>query len=102
VASIAAKRIADLAVKLGKGLALPQGLLQGVQLAADVVDEGAGGTEVDGAGYAVFAVAEAIVWPEGLAAAPAPGGIDASLLGEELGAEDQQKHRLMSELVRKT
>ena len=90
VPAIEPERVADLAANLKQGAALAQRRLESVQGVADAVDQGAGAAEVEGARGAAVAIAEAIVGAERFAVAAAPSGIDASLLGEELGPSGQE------------
>ena len=56
--------------------------LAGAEEAADLVDEWALASEVDGALSVAFAVGEAVVGPEASAAVGAPGGDDGALAGD--------------------
>jgi hypothetical protein len=78
-----------LAVNLFKGAGLAHGRLEGVKGLADAVDQRAGAAKIDRAEASSVSVAEAIVGAEGFAIAAAPGGVDGSLPGEELGAGGQ-------------
>ncbi|NLS95382.1 MAG: hypothetical protein GXX96_24840 [Planctomycetaceae bacterium] len=61
-----------------------------VEAAADFVDEGAVGAEVDGALSAGFAPGESVVGSEAAPAVGAPGGDDGALSGEAVGVVGEE------------
>ena len=101
LAAIKPQGVADAAAKLVDGPALTQRRLKGVQGMADVVDHGAGAAQIERAGAAVVAIAEAIVWAVGLGTAAAQASGDASLLGEEFRPGGQEGQGWMGVLVHK-
>jgi len=99
VAAIEPECVADAALKLVEGAALTQRRLEGLQSAADMIDQFAGASEIDGMLAAVFAEGEAIVGAEPLAVAVSPGGGDVALAGKELGTQGEEAQGWMNELV---
>jgi hypothetical protein len=97
--AVAPERVADLAAKLKHGAALAQRRLECSQNVADAVDQRTGAAEIEGARRAALAIAEAIVGAVDFAAAAAPRGVDASLLGKQLRPGGQENERRMGRLV---
>jgi hypothetical protein len=93
------ERAADLAFKTADGTAFDRRSLQHVKLLANSLDQVARPAEIDGMLLAVFAVAKAIVGPEGSAVTTAPSGGDMAVTGEKLGPQCKQAEGGVIELV---
>ena len=90
--AVLSQRLTDLAAEGRQGTVFAQRFLEVVEGFAHAIDQWAGTAEVDGAGTAARAIAEAIVRAIGAAVAVTPTGVNAALEGELLGT-GRQKHK---------